>query len=194
MSMTRLSADERREAVLRAAVAEFGRSGYDGASTTAIAHGAGISQGYLFRLFPTKRALFLAAVERAFQETEAILRGSADGPGKQPTFAAMRRRYEEMVSGGELLRLQLHLYSRALDDPECQEIGRRGFTRLWRAVTELTGAPAPEVLDFFAHGMLLNVLAALGFPSSPGRDALAASFQAWAGEVPGGPHPPQSAP
>ncbi|MEV7503191.1 TetR family transcriptional regulator [Streptomyces sp. NPDC093018] len=50
--MARQNADQRREAVLRAAVTEFGRFGQDGASTTAIAQGAGISQGYLFRLFP----------------------------------------------------------------------------------------------------------------------------------------------
>jgi AcrR family transcriptional regulator len=181
--MTRQSAQERREAVLRAAVVEFGRFGHDAASTTAIAHGAGISQGYLFRLFATKRALFLAAVQRAFQETEAILRGS-DSPDNEPTFAAMRRRYEQRVAGSELLRLQLDLYSGALNDPEYQEIGRQGFIGLWRTVADLTGAPPAELLDFFAHGMLLNVLVALGFSTPSGRDALADSFQIWADEQP----------
>lgn len=190
VTMARQNADQRREAVLRAAVTEFGRFGQDGASTTAIAQGAGISQGYLFRLFPSKRALFLAAVERAFQETEAALRRSADD---SPTFPELRRQYEELVSGGDLLRLQLHVYSGALEDAECQEIARRGFVRLWRTVAELTKAPAAEVLDFFAHGMLLNVLAALGFPLPTGRDALASSFETWAADSPVEPPAPRSA-
>ncbi|MFK0137013.1 TetR/AcrR family transcriptional regulator [Streptomyces murinus] len=188
--MARQNADQRREAVLRAAVTEFGRFGQDGASTTAIAQGAGISQGYLFRLFPGKRALFLAAVERAFQETEAALRSSADD---SPTFPELRRRYEELVSSGDLLRLQLHVYSGALEDAECQEIARRGFVRLWRTVAELTRAPAAEVLDFFAHGMLLNVLTALGFPLPTGRDALSSSFETWAADSPVEPPGPRSA-
>lgn len=79
--MARQNADQRREAVLRAAVTQLGRCGQDGASTTAIAQGAGIPQGYLFRLLPSKRALFLAAVERAFRATEAAPRSSADGSG-----------------------------------------------------------------------------------------------------------------
>ena len=51
---TRQTADERREEVLAAAVEEFGRAGFHGASTDAIARRAGISQPYLFRLFGSK--------------------------------------------------------------------------------------------------------------------------------------------
>src|SRR3954465_6689773 len=58
---TRRSSDERREHVIAAAVSEFARSGYHGASTAAIAKRAGISQPYIYALSPNKRALFLAA-------------------------------------------------------------------------------------------------------------------------------------
>ncbi|MFD5148334.1 helix-turn-helix domain-containing protein, partial [Streptomyces sp. NPDC058401] len=61
----RLSADERRETVLRAAIAEFATGGYHGTSTETIARRVGVSQPYLFRLFPTKRALFQAAAVRS---------------------------------------------------------------------------------------------------------------------------------
>src|SRR6266700_3589556 len=60
----RMSAGERRETVLEAAVAEFALRGLAGTSTEDVARRAGISQPYLFRLFPTKKALFLALVER----------------------------------------------------------------------------------------------------------------------------------
>ncbi|MEU7499415.1 TetR/AcrR family transcriptional regulator [Streptomyces griseofuscus] len=167
--MARQTAEQRRDAVLRSAVTEFGRFGEDGASTMAISQGAGISQSYLFRLFPSKRALFLAAVERAFDETEAALRGGASGSS---TLDELRQRYAELLSGTgrDLLYLQLHVYARSLEDPECQEIGRRGFLRLSRAVAELTQAPAGQVLNLFAHATLWSVLAVLGLPLPPGRE------------------------
>jgi AcrR family transcriptional regulator len=56
----RQSADVRRASVLNAAIVEFAKSGYAGTSTEAIATRAGISQPYLFRLFGTKKELFIA--------------------------------------------------------------------------------------------------------------------------------------
>jgi AcrR family transcriptional regulator len=63
MVSTRQTAAERRVAVLSAAVTEFAKSGYAGTSTDAIAARAGISQPYLFRLFGTKKDLFIATHE-----------------------------------------------------------------------------------------------------------------------------------
>ena len=57
-----MPAAERRELVLEAAMAEFAVHGLAGTSTEEVARRAGISQPYLFRLFPTKKALFLALV------------------------------------------------------------------------------------------------------------------------------------
>ena len=57
----RQTAEERREAVLAAAMESFARGGLDGTSTEEIAEAAGISQPYLFRLFGTKKGLFVVA-------------------------------------------------------------------------------------------------------------------------------------
>ncbi|MGH3166071.1 MAG: TetR/AcrR family transcriptional regulator, partial [Trebonia sp.] len=64
------TADERREDVLRAAMKVVGTRGLYGTPTLEIANAAGISQAYLFRLFPTKLGLFLAVVERSFQQVQ----------------------------------------------------------------------------------------------------------------------------
>src|SRR5215475_3687882 len=58
------TAAERREVLVEAAVAAFAEHGFHGTPTTEIAKAAGISQAYLFRLFPTKSELYVAAVER----------------------------------------------------------------------------------------------------------------------------------
>ena len=57
----RSSSEERREQVIDAAVREFAEHGFHATSTTAIAKRAGISQPYIYALFPNKHELFLAA-------------------------------------------------------------------------------------------------------------------------------------
>src|SRR5579864_7430823 len=71
----RLTAAARRDAVLDAAVVEFAAHGLHGTATEAIARRAGVSQPYVFRLFGTKKALFLATADRAF---ERVLRTFQD--------------------------------------------------------------------------------------------------------------------
>ena len=50
---TRMTADERRDAIVAAGVEEFAAGGLVGASTEAIAKRAGVSQPYVFQLFGT---------------------------------------------------------------------------------------------------------------------------------------------
>ena len=78
---TRLTAGERRADVIEAAVKAFASGGLAGTSTEDIARLAGVSQPYLFRLFGTKRDLFIAAVERAFDRIEL---GFEEAAGRPP--------------------------------------------------------------------------------------------------------------
>ncbi len=76
--MGRISAQERREGVIRAAIDEFALKGYDGTSTEAIARRVGGTQPYLFRLFPRK-AIFAAALTRSVEDTRPAFERAADG-------------------------------------------------------------------------------------------------------------------
>jgi AcrR family transcriptional regulator len=80
-----MTASQRRELVLHAALIEFAARGLDGASAQDIAHGAGISQPYLFRLFPTKKALFLTVVSRCFQQMTEVFAAAAEETAMHPT-------------------------------------------------------------------------------------------------------------
>ena len=127
---TRLTADERRDAVVAAAVHEFARGGYAGTSTEAIARRAGVSQPYLFQLFGTKRDLFLAAVRRCFERTrttfETVGRASrAERDDPRSVLDAMGGAYADLLKDRELLLLQLHAYA-ACDDPAIREVVRIG--------------------------------------------------------------------
>jgi AcrR family transcriptional regulator len=159
-----MTADERRESVLEAAIIEFSARGLDGTSTEHVAHRAGISQPYLFRLFPTKKALFLALVERCFKRVaDAFTAAAADRTGEE-AFDAMGQAYDKLLEDRTLLLVQLHAYA-ACDDPEIAAVTRAGFRRLWLLVERLTGQPFERVTQFFAIGMLLNVAAAIDLPS-----------------------------
>src|ERR687885_2722189 len=89
----RKTAEERRAEILEAARAEFADRGLDGASTDTIARRAGISQPYLFRLFGTKKDLFVASVEGCFAETLAMFREAAKGKRGEEALDAIGEAY-----------------------------------------------------------------------------------------------------
>ncbi len=160
----RMPAPERRELVLNAAVAEFAAHGLAGTSTEDVARQAGISQPYLFRLFPTKKALFLELVDRGFRRVADAFTAAAGDLTGEEALMAMADAYERLVEDRTLLLLQTQAYA-ACDDDEIRVATRAGFKKLWELVERLTGLPFQTVVDFFAVGMLMNVAAAMDLPA-----------------------------
>ena len=157
------TADERRETILQAAERVFAARGLHGTPTLEIAKAAGISQAYLFRLFPTKAELFLALNERCnarVRETFSQAAAGAKAAGED-VLTAMGHAYVGLLADRNLLLNQLHSFA-ACDDPALREQMRESFARLVDLVERESGAGPDEVRVFFAHGMLLNVLAAMG--------------------------------
>ena len=157
------TAEERREDVLAAARQEFARRGYYGTPTTDIAKAAGISQAYLFRLFPTKEELFVGCVERTNADiVGAFTRAAAPHAGTpEAALAAMGDAYDELLLNTDMLLCQLHGYA-ACQEPAIRIAVRHGYKELVELVQHLSGAPDEEIQRFFAKGMLLNTLAATG--------------------------------
>ena len=156
----RQTADERRTSVLAAAMAEFAKGGYAGTSTDAIAVRAEISQPYLFRLFGTKRELFIATMGVMHARIESTFRSAAQGLSGVEAMAAMGRAYQVLLGERDLLLVQLHAFA-ASEDEEIRSAARQGFRHLWAVVSQLTGLPDEDVRAFFAQGMLLSVMAAI---------------------------------
>src|SRR6266446_8221858 len=160
----RIPASERREMVLEAAVAEFAARGLAGTSTEDVARSAGISQPYLFRLFPTKKALFLALVQRCFRRVEDAFTAAAGNAVGEEALAAMGDAYEKLLDDRTLLLLQMQVYA-ACEDTEIWAATRAGYKELWMLVERLTGLPFERVVEFFAMGMLMNVAATMDLPA-----------------------------
>ena len=161
--MPRMSATDRRTEVVDIALGHFASGGYHGTSTEAIAAEAGISQPYLFRLFKTKRDLFLACCAACHEAVLGTFTRAAEGVQREERFLAMGHAYVEMLADRRLLLFQMQQYA-ASSDPVIQEEVRRGYLDLFAAVKRLTDAQDEEVWDFFGKGMLLNVVASLDLP------------------------------
>jgi len=158
----RKTKDERREDMLDAALHEFADSGLDGTSTEDIARRAGISQPYVFRLFGTKKELFQAVVARCFRETLEMFQRAAEGLRGEEALDAMGKAYVAQLAADPVrLRLQMQAYV-ACHDPEIRAGVQAGYGDLATYVERVSGLPAAEVTQFFAMGMLLNVLASMG--------------------------------
>ena len=160
----RKSAEERREAVLDAALVEFAEHGLHGASTEAIAAKAGISQPYVFRLFGTKKELFVAVVNRCFRETLDVFQEAADGKRGEEALDAMGSAYMELLNDRTRLRGQMQAYA-ACDDPDIRSVVREGYGELVDYVERVAGLPPERISRFFAAGMLLNVISSMGLQS-----------------------------
>ena len=137
--MARKSAEQRREEIVEIAFRHFAEGGYKGTSTEAIAREAGISQPYLFRLFRTKRELFLACVDRCFEQVE---RGLPRGGGRARRTRSGCRRWATPTRSG-CCRTGTRCCSRCRatrsSEPEIRAHVREGYQELVRTVAELAG-------------------------------------------------------
>jgi AcrR family transcriptional regulator len=168
MTTTRMSAADRRDAVLDAAVIEFAERGFSGTSTEDIARRAGISQPYLFRLFGTKKELYIASVTRCFRETLELFQRSAEGLRGEEALHAIGEAYvEQLETNKTWLRAQMQGYAASAEDPEIRAAVRAGFGDLVAYAKRVSGAEGPAIWQFFSTGMLLNVLAAMHVTDNP---------------------------
>jgi AcrR family transcriptional regulator len=163
-STVRLSKDERRREIVEAAVREFAVGGLYGTPVQAIATRVGVSQPYLFQLFGSKKALFIAAVRRAFERTVGMFRTAAaeagEDAGTEAVLMSMGHAYRRLVQDRSLLMMQMQAYV-ACEDEEVREVVREEFIRLVRFVQSASGASDAEIRPWLSFGMLMNVGAAM---------------------------------
>jgi AcrR family transcriptional regulator len=185
MAMTRLDSDERRKAIVTAAVPLFARKGFAGTTTKELAEGAGISEALLFRHFPSKKHLY-----------DEILRLGCEGhpaleclAALQPSTATLVNMTHFMVGyfllGGEVdqaeldTRLRLVLHSLLEDGEYARELFDRMFERihpLFAASIEAATAAGdltPNVIAtanrfWFGH----HLAAMIAFVFLPGRASI----------------------
>ena len=169
MTPDRMSAAERREAILEAAVEEIARNGFAGATTADIARRVGISQPYIFRFFPTKKDLSIAVIDRCVSR---VLRGwesAVPKPGESRFDTLARTYVESLPERRAELMVHLHAYASA-DDPDIAAAMRHHLSRIYRYIVlqaERDGVadPLARAVEFLSRGFLINAAMAIGLES-----------------------------
>ncbi|MCE9668666.1 TetR/AcrR family transcriptional regulator [Myxococcus stipitatus] len=158
------TAEERRATVLRTAIQAFAARGYYGTATTEVAKAAGISQAYLYRLFPDKEALFVAVIDHcAARLRQSMAEGVAKARSREPeaVLAAMQSSYARLIDDQDLLRVLMHANC-AASEPPIREAIRDCYAKQVEYVRSASGASDAQIRDLVARGLLANVLVAVG--------------------------------
>jgi AcrR family transcriptional regulator len=129
----RLSAEDRRSAILDAALEVFSRRGYHGASIDEIAGAAGISKALIYEHFPSKKELHVSLLERHTQEIFVRLAQTADT--KEPGEVRLRNGVNAFLEWAETHRDAFRLLFRDTFEPDVADV-------LERLQNQATGAIA----------------------------------------------------
>ena len=152
------TAADRKEAVLDAALTVFAERGLHGASTDEIARRAGISQPYVFRLFGTKKELYLAVVTRCFRQTLELMQRAAEGKRGEEALKAIGAAYGELLASDRSTCAHRCRPTPRARTPTSRRSPATGYGDLVAYVERVSGLEMDEISRFFATGMLMNVL------------------------------------
>jgi AcrR family transcriptional regulator len=142
--------EDKRKAIVQAAVREFARLGYQKASLNTIVREASISKGSLYQYFHNKEALFRYIFEQFVLLVKRSVQGAGDN-GPQDFFSKVRQvfwagihfvdyypeyfqiylkvLFEADVPGRENLLARVHLFSSEYFGPLCIEAMGKGEIR-----------------------------------------------------------------
>jgi AcrR family transcriptional regulator len=178
MSVTRgrLTAEERRAALLETACNVFSRCSYHRATTAEIARGARVTEPILYRHFASKRELYLACLDEAWLECRAMWDAAvSDEPDPAGWVGAMGRSYlAAKDKKGLVANLWIQALTEGNDDPEIRRHVRKHMRDVHDYVADVirraqeTGGvvkdrdPDAEAWLFLSIGLLTTVGRRLG--------------------------------
>ena len=160
------TAAERREQIRAAASAAFAEAGLHGVSVDQIARSIDISEAYVFRLFGSKRALFIEVVTSAFDTMTSLMAAAAADTTGVDALMRMGEEYKVQLADRQRLLLQMQAFA-ACGDPEVLYAVRAAFGRLWTRAGQISGLSPLQVKTFMAFGTLLNIVAAMDAGALP---------------------------
>lgn len=185
MALTRLDSDERRKAIVTAAVPLFARKGFAGTTTRELAEAASISEALLFKHFPSKKHLYGEILRLGCEGDPALERLAALEPSTLTLVRMIHYMVRYFLQAAETdqverdSRLRLALHSFLEDGEYARELFETIFERvypLFLASTEAATAAGDLVLGplaaangfWFGH----HVAAMMAFVFLPSRACL----------------------
>jgi AcrR family transcriptional regulator len=168
MTRTKLSAEERRAAIIQAVRRVFAEKGFDGTTTRELADAAGVSEALLFKHFPNKEALYSAMQLACCKEDPAVERLNSLEPSASTLVLLVHFLVSRIVgcdtSRGNEYAIQNRLLVRSLaEDGEFARLLLRNLSTTWvpkvveccrtavAAGEAIEGPVQPELGAWFTH-------------------------------------------
>ncbi|MGW4896653.1 TetR/AcrR family transcriptional regulator [Kitasatospora sp. NPDC004240] len=150
---------------IQAAAGLFATRGYEGTSVDDLVTGLGVHRGSLYKVFGSKRGLYLAALRRHLDhEVLPLAAALAAAPDLPAALAGAAGGFDGGAAAGLLLSAAVE---RAAADEEVAALVEEGFTALDRAIGAVPGAgPAAAALGATVLGLRLRARAGVAVPSS----------------------------
>ena len=154
--------------MITAAIGAFAEYGYHATGTAEIARRAGVSQPYLYALFPDKRSLFLACHLRTTDLIrETLIRAREEAPEGEDLEVQLGRAYEQMIaSRRDHLLFQMQAHAAAASDPLIRAAVRETFIELVEESLRLHQTSLEQVLGYISNALFYNVALALDLPEN----------------------------
>lgn len=170
----RVSIERRREQILAAALKEFSHKGLHGGSTVSIAKEVEISHPNLFRVFPTKKGLFIAVLEQMFArvDREMLVAGEE---AESDQLQVMADAWGVLMERRELMLILLQGYA-ACEDPDIRDLMHRWTQDVFERMEALSEVGTDPAHFFFAEGMLYMVATSMDLPARAASDEWAKRF------------------
>jgi AcrR family transcriptional regulator len=191
----RLSAEARRQAVLESACRVFMKSSYRGATTAEIAREAGISEPILYRHFGSKRDLYLACLDEAWQGFRVVCEQAiADDPER--CLGAIADAYMARRARVRLIDLWIQALTEASEDRLIASALRKQVREMHdffadvirdgqaRGVIAADRDPVAEAWIFVAGGLLSTMDVRLGGLLGDDLNRVKAARRAWMSPTP----------
>lgn len=172
----RLPADARKTQILKCAVAVFARSNYRVATTADVAAEAGISEALIYKLFPTKKAIFLEILRHMSERIVTLWQDEQDR--EEDALRALRnmamKYHARMTQHRDELRVQFQAISEVSDEAIAAQLrcDHENYMRSISAVLErgirqgtIRGDLDVTTLAFLFNGagILMNMMQLLAF-------------------------------
>jgi AcrR family transcriptional regulator len=167
---TRGTATQRRSDAIEAGMRVFADNGLTMSAVRQVAEEIGVSQPYVFRLFGTKQAFFLACLDALAERISTVFQKSAAAAAAEP-LDAMGAGFRDLVADGVVSGLLLQACAAARGDEQIAARCRSLISRLLGEAGRLTGAAPCELTDFLASGALVLLLQAIGADLTGGSRA-----------------------
>ncbi|MGP4100069.1 TetR/AcrR family transcriptional regulator [Nonomuraea sp. KM90] len=164
------TANQRRAEAIAAGMRVFADHGLTTSSIQQVADEIGVSQPYVFRLFGSKQALFLACLDELERQVREVFRQAAATSPDDP-LPAMRTGFRRMLTDGVITGLWLQACATARRDETVAARCRAVISGVLAEAARLTDAGTDGLARNLADGALVVMLQALGVDLTAGSRA-----------------------